>query len=283
MYVRKVGVLAVVALVCTMGVAAGAGPLADGTNALSESSDAANVAQHANNSSVLLVESLEAPDAAVPGSTVVVNATVRNPTNETVSEDVAFRIEGGGVDLVRHTTVEVNASSTTNVSFELDTTGVPMDEYIYGVTTYSSSEFAVLELTNQSQVDFSAQETDGATVTVDAVFVPEGGFVTIHDSTLLEGDALGSVVGVSDYLEPGYYENVEVTLYGDVPGADFQQDRLTEGETLIAMPHLDSNGNGTYDFLTTNGSEDGPYTVDGEAVVEAGDVTVTNSTNTTDS
>ena len=278
MYTRTVGVLAVVALVCTMGVAAGAGPLADGTSAAAESTEAANVAQHTNNTSVLIVESLQAPDAAAPGSTVVVNATVRNPTNETVTEDVAFRIEGGGVDLVRHETVEVNASSTANVSFELDTTGVPMDEYIHGVTTDSSSEFAVLQLTNQSKVDFGAQETDGTTVTVDAVFVPEGGFVTIHDSTLLEGDALGSVVGVSAYLEPGYYENVEVTLYGDVPGADFEQDRLTEDETLIAMPHLDSNGTETYDFLTANGSEDGPYTVDGEAVVEAGNVTVRNAT-----
>ena len=44
------------------------------------------------------------------------------------------------------------------------------------------------------------------------------------------------------------------------------------------MPHLDSNGNETYDFLTANGSEDGPYTVDGEAVVEAGNVTVRNAT-----
>jgi hypothetical protein len=126
---------------------------------------------------------------------------------------------------------------------------------------------------SDATVSFSDQTTDGTTVTVDSVNMTDGGFVTIHDSTLLEGEVLGSVIGVSEFLEPGLNENVTVTLF-DVPGAEFDRTALTENETLIAMPHRDTNGNGTYDFLTTDGAEDGPY-LDGDTpVTDAANVTV---------
>ncbi|MFD1598982.1 hypothetical protein ACFSBX_08445 [Halobellus rarus] len=122
-------------------------------------------------------------------------------------------------------------------------------------------------------VSFADQQTDGTTVTVEAVNVPEGGFVVIHDSRLLDGTVIESVIGVSEYLEPGPHENVTVTLY-DVPGATFDQSELTENETLIAMPHLDTNQSQTYDFVSTNGTEDGPYLANGSAVVDSANVTV---------
>ena len=53
-------------------------------------------------------------------------------------------------------------------------------------------------------VSFSDQTTAGTTVTVDSVNVSEGGFVAIHDSSLLEGNVVGSVIGVSEYLEPAF-------------------------------------------------------------------------------
>ncbi|MFO7926618.1 MAG: DUF7282 domain-containing protein [Halobacteriota archaeon] len=126
---------------------------------------------------------------------------------------------------------------------------------------------------SDAAVSFSDQTTDGTTVTVDSVNTTDGGFVTIHDSTLLEGEVLGSVIGVSEFLEPGLNENVTVTLF-DVPGAEFDRTALTENETLIAMPHRDTNDNGTYDFVATESAEDGPYFDGDDPVTDAANVTV---------
>jgi len=113
-------------------------------------------------------------------------------------------------------------------------------------------------------VTFESQTSDGGSVVISSTSLPEGGFVTIHDDSLLEGDALGSVVGVSGYLESGGNE-IEVEL----------DEELGEGEhTLIAMPHLDTNGNQEYDFVEMEGGEDGPYTDDEGAVTNQAVVTV---------
>ncbi|ESP89194.1 DUF7282 domain-containing protein, partial [Candidatus Halobonum tyrrellensis] len=126
-----------------------------------------------------------------------------------------------------------------------------------------------------ANVTFENQSSNGTTVVVDSVTMSEGGFVAIHDSSLLEGNALGSVVGVSAYLSAGTHENVEVTLYEGVAGANFSDDASLEAnETLIAMPHLDSNDNSTYDFVATGGTADGPYTDESGAVVDSASVTV---------
>lgn len=124
-----------------------------------------------------------------------------------------------------------------------------------------------------ASVSFADQSSAGTTVTVDSATLPEGGFVTIHDSGLLNDAVIDSVIGVSEYFEAGTYENVTVTLF-DVPGADFAESSLATDETLIAMPHLDTNANQTYDFVATNGTDDGPYVADGEAVVDIANVTV---------
>jgi hypothetical protein len=125
-----------------------------------------------------------------------------------------------------------------------------------------------------ADVTVADQTSDGTTVVVESVTMSEGGFVAIHDDSLFDGDALGSVVGVSEYLGPGTHENVEVTLF-DVPGATFGDDSLPAGEqTLIAMPHFDSDGDETYDFVATGGDDDGPYLGDDGPVVDPAQVTV---------
>jgi len=123
-----------------------------------------------------------------------------------------------------------------------------------------------VELANTADVNFSAQSSGGTTVVVDEVFLPEGGFVTMHDSSLQDGATFESVRGTSEYLAPGIHRNVVVTL----------DDPLSDGDTLIAMPHQDTNGNEAYDFVTSDGQADGPYTDDG-AVVDPGEVTVSAS------
>ncbi|MFB6163671.1 MAG: hypothetical protein ABEJ31_00770 [Haloarculaceae archaeon] len=116
---------------------------------------------------------------------------------------------------------------------------------------------------------FAVQHTDGETVTIDSVYLPEGGYVAIHNGSLLSGDATGSVIGVSGYLEPGVHRNVEIRLY-DVPGRTFDQDALQANQTLIAMPHHETNDNKQYDFVATDGQADGPYTDElGQPIVDA--------------
>jgi hypothetical protein len=126
----------------------------------------------------------------------------------------------------------------------------------------------------ETSVAFENQTTEGETVVVEEVTLEDDGFVAIHNASLLDGNTLGSVVGVSAYLEAGTHEDVEVTLFEGVEGAEYDRSALEEDGTLIAMPHRDTNSNEEYDFVASEGSEDGPYTMDGEAVVDSAALTV---------
>ncbi|PSP71905.1 hypothetical protein BRC86_13835 [Halobacteriales archaeon QS_3_64_16] len=64
--------------------------------------------------------------------------------------------------------------------------------------------------------------------------VPDGGFVAIHNES-------GAVIGVSDSLEAGTTENVEVPLFEGVEGTEFNQSELENDSALVAMPHYDRN------------------------------------------
>ena len=115
-----------------------------------------------------------------------------------------------------------------------------------------------------SDITVPADQDEKSTITVDTAYLPEGGFVTIHDSTLNDDAVLDSVRGTSDYLEADTnLTDVEVPL----------DDPYTEDGTAIAMPHKDTNDNETYDFVTSNGTADGPYTTDAGAITATASVT----------
>jgi PGF-CTERM protein len=120
-------------------------------------------------------------------------------------------------------------------------------------------------------VSVSDQTTDGTTVTVDSASLSNGGFVTIHDGSLANGAVFDSVRGTSAYLEAGSHSDIEVSL--DAP---YESDG-----TAIAMPHQDTNGNEAYDFVSSDGAEDGPYTADGAAVTDDASLTVETTTEET--
>lgn len=128
-----------------------------------------------------------------------------------------------------------------------------------------------------ASVQFDDQTSeDGRTIVVNSVNVPDGGFIAIHDSTLFQGEAAGSVIGVSGFLAAGTHTDVEIELF-DVPGLNVPSDTTLPGDqVLIAMPHRDTNDNQTYDFLTTGGQEDGAYfNQEGGAVVDPAFIDVT--------
>jgi hypothetical protein len=140
-------------------------------------------------------------------------------------------------------------------------------EYQIGNETETPTEDDTETVDEQAAVAFLNQTTGGSTIVIDSVTVPEGGFVAIHDTSLLDSEVVGSVIGVSDYLEPGTQEEVEVNLF-DVPGAEFDQSELEEAQALIAMPHMDTDGDEEYGFVESDGEDDGPYVRSGQAVVD---------------
>jgi surface glycoprotein (TIGR04207 family) len=112
--------------------------------------------------------------------------------------------------------------------------------------------------------DKTVAGTNGSTVTVEETFLPEGGFVVLHNATELQnGEVVGSIVGNSEFLANGTSTNVTATLTENVSSG-----------TYVAMAHQDTNDNQTFDFQTTNGSEDGAYVDNGSAVVDAANLTV---------
>jgi len=139
---------------------------------------------------------------------------------------------------------------------------------------YTDKSGAVVDTgptTVRSQVTLESQQADD-TVTVASVTLHDGGFVTLHDDSLLDGKPFESVVGTSDKLSPGTHEDVEVPVDGDHSGE----------KTLIGMPHYDSNENDEYDFVKTKGQNDGPYTASGSAVVHPNAVTFPTSSDAGD-
>lgn len=123
----------------------------------------------------------------------------------------------------------------------------------------------------KSSITFNKQKSGGKTVTVQSTTLPKGGFVTIHTRRLMKPaktakDVRKSVIGFSDYLEPGTHENVTVTLEKEL------DPKLKPGKILIAMNHRDSNDNRNYDFVTEGAGfadADWPYfTPNGRPVID---------------
>ncbi len=117
---------------------------------------------------------------------------------------------------------------------------------------------------------FTDQQTTGETITVQNVTLPAGGFVVVHAPNVSSAP-VESVLGASSYLENATNETIEISL--DEP--------LTESTRLVVMAHTDSNDNQVYDFSSSNGTEDGAYTVDGNPVTASAQVEVVNATQTT--
>jgi hypothetical protein len=130
---------------------------------------------------------------------------------------------------------------------------------------------------SMASVSFEKQPTSGQTVIVESVYLPEGGYVAIHDVGMKQDDDVGSVLGVSGYLTAGTHKNVPVGLF-EVPGGNFNLSELQKSQTLVAVPHHETNDNRTFDFLITNGRADGPYTENGTVVAGFAYITVQSQT-----
>jgi plastocyanin len=113
-----------------------------------------------------------------------------------------------------------------------------------------------------ASISFDAQESDGTMVVVAAVELPADGFIAVHGDG---GGSPGPVVGHSELLPAGASTDVMVML--DTP--------LDADTTLYPMAHIDTDGNGAYEFGSVEGVDGPALTTDGEVAVVGADVTVT--------
>lgn len=96
----------------------------------------------------------------------------------------------------------------------------------------------------------------GDAVLINAATLPDGGFIAVHDGRLQDGQPIASIIGVSEYLSAGEHTNTFVSL-DTTPDAE---------ETLTVRLYQDSNGNEIFDYSSTDGSEDTPYSDAGSPV-----------------
>jgi len=245
---------------------------------------------------VTVSASVSISDQPTDGSSIVVDSVELSEGGFVTIHDGSL-LDGETFASVRGTSEYLEAGHHENVRVHLDdelsedATVIPMphtdsnDNQMYDFVEdeggadgpYVDGDGAIVDtasatLQTEASATVDAQASGGNHVTVDRVFVPEGGFVTMHDSSINDGETFDSVRGTSEYLEPGLHHDVTVAL----------DDPLTEDDTLVAMPHTDSNDNQMYDFVDEEGGADGPYTADGSAVVDAGMVTVSASVSLAD-
>ncbi|MFC7212590.1 PEGA domain-containing protein [Saliphagus sp. GCM10025334] len=144
-----------------------------------------------------------------------------------------------------------------STSDEIDhTVENPIEKSIEGCIEHDTGERP------EASISFADQTSDGETVTVDSVSLSHGGFVTVYDGSEdsmlsppaeewnLQHESMSrTVVGASEYLEPGSHDNVEIEL----------DELLDSSRDLVAIPHHDSTGTETYEFVESGGHADWLY------------------------
>ncbi|NHN58419.1 MULTISPECIES: hypothetical protein [Halorussus] len=162
-----------------------------------------------------------------------------------LAQETTTAADGETTDDGNETTAEMDAEATTTAE------GQP------GADTAS-----VIFLNQSAGFTFTEGVPNKTSVMVERAVVPEGGFVVIHEASNVSGDyasadnlTIGPVVGNSTYLEPGDHSNVAVVV----------DENVNESQTLVAMPHRDTNDNREYDFPEA----DDPYVTDGSPVTES--------------
>lgn len=137
--------------------------------------------------------------------------------------------------------------------------------------------------TEGANVTIGTQCTSGTHVTINRVFMSDGGYVSIHDTRRLHNiggperfdmndpdlDPINaSLIGITPLMEPGGYNDIEVPLLdtvdhgGTIPASPMSRDcgeyafkqnahGLAEGQPLFAIPHRNDPKTGD-DFVTTD-------------------------------
>jgi membrane-bound metal-dependent hydrolase YbcI (DUF457 family) len=161
---------------------------------------------------------------------------------------------------------QLNSSGPLTAMVHRDTNGNGRMDYVASLgandTAYSGSEGSPVadsagitvptEARQQASVTVRNQTLRGDALTIESARLPEGGHIVIHNDSYLppESAPLESAVGITEYLEPGNYSNVEAPL---INGS------VAEDQTLVAVPYRDTNDNQRYDYVASDGFQDTAY------------------------
>jgi hypothetical protein len=108
------------------------------------------------------------------------------------------------------------------------------------------------QLDEDTVVVFEDQVTDDDSVVVEELVMPVDGYMSIHDGAEFIDDdggvaeGPGSIIGYSDYLEPGEYEDLEVEL----------DESINEASVIVALPHQETSDDEDPDFRSSDTEED---------------------------
>ncbi len=213
---------------------------------------------------LIIVDS--APDQTISGDTTVAPATELRLRARASGEEQAF---------LKTAEVEVEDDGSFEAVFDGDdsfedveigrnfTVTIPQQSFEDEAETdgqVQEGEFAQMSIS-----DVTATEGEEvSTITVDSAFLPRGGYVSIHDGTVLDGADFDSIRGTSDYLSEGEHENVEIEL----------DDPYTEDGDAIAIAYQETSDNQEFDFVDSEGEDDTPYEdAQGDAISEGASVT----------
>ncbi len=104
-------------------------------------------------------------------------------------------------------------------------------------------------------------DDDNTLQSFDEVSLSEGGFVAVYANTDDQG-INGTLLGHTGYLAPGTHTDITIQL-DDGNLSSLRQQVRDDEIPLRIVPHLDTNGNGTFDFQQpyqeTGGQVDKPY------------------------
>lgn len=180
-------------------------------------------------------------DAAVTANVTLVDETTTTPaeTAETTTTEIPATTTG-----TTETTPATEVTTTTGTA-ETPTETERTTTEVTETTTPAEATTASLTFENQS--------SNGTAVTVQSVAVPAGGFVVVHDNSIVEGNVVDSILGTSGYLEAGTHQNVTIEL----------TESLNQSQRLVAVAYRDTNDNQEFDLVTSNRRADGPYTKSG--------------------
>lgn len=120
---------------------------------------------------------------------------------------------------------------------------------------------------------FENQRLENNTLTISRAYLPEGGFLTVHNQSYQQtGDPLTSTIGLSGYLPPGNHSNVQVRV---LPQS------LEQSQTVTLRVTMDTNDNQQYDYVQSGGFNDTGYSGNqSDVVTETAQVQVPGSQST---
>jgi hypothetical protein len=141
---------------------------------------------------------------------------------------------------------------------------------LVSVAVIAAAPAASAQASNNSTIVLSSQTSNGTMVTVESVTLPDGGFVSVHNASLTppQNESIESIIGVTEYLDAGTHQEVEVVL--DTP--------ISQNQTVIAKAARDTNGNQTFDVRRSQGFQDTAYSSNGSAVTDRATIRIQNAT-----